>query len=334
MEKRIKERFNPSILDAAIQRFGIAEEDIQLLDGFESYIYQFQRGSQEYILRISHSLRRSENMIRGEVDWINYLADGGTSVARAILSRYGNLVESVPDGVDGSFLATAFERAPGEPPWDVGWTPERYQNYGALLGRMHALSRLYQPRDPVAFRPRWDDPIILDAFANLPASETIAVQKYHQIVEHVGELPTGPDWYGMIHFDAHQGNFFMSQNGDITLFDFDDCHYSWYANDIAVVLFYMIMGAEDPSAFIHEFMKDFLAGYQRENRFYTAWLDEFAIFLKMREIDLYAVIHRSFDVDNLDDPWVARYMDGRKAAIETDKPYCDMDFGSLSVYLH
>lgn len=28
-----------------------------------------------------------------------------------------------------------------------------------------------------------------------------------------------------------------------------------------------------------------------------------SFFMKLREIDLYTVIHRSFDVNNLDDPW-------------------------------
>ena len=55
-------------------------------DGFESFIYAFARNGKEYILRNGHSLRRSEALIRGEVDWINFLAAGETSVSWAILS--------------------------------------------------------------------------------------------------------------------------------------------------------------------------------------------------------------------------------------------------------
>ena len=73
MEKRIKERFNDRILHQALQAYSIADDQIQLLDGFESFIYEFNRNSESFILRIGHSLRRSENLIRGEVDWINYL---------------------------------------------------------------------------------------------------------------------------------------------------------------------------------------------------------------------------------------------------------------------
>ena len=49
-------------------------------------------------------------------------------------------------------------------------------------------------------------------------------------------------------------------------------------------------------------MLPFLTGYSRENPLETRRLNGIPYFLKLREIDLYAVIHRSFDVENLDDP--------------------------------
>ena len=41
-------------------------------------------------------------MIRGEVDWINYLADGGIGAASARPSASGNLVEAMDDGQGGA----------------------------------------------------------------------------------------------------------------------------------------------------------------------------------------------------------------------------------------
>jgi len=208
-----------------------------------------------------------------------------------------------------------------------------YQTYGALLGRMHALSRSYRPTDPKAFRPQWDNEIILDVALNLPESEREALQRFQGCIDRVSQLPRTPDWYGMVHFDAHAGNFLVDDGGNITLFDFDDCHFDWFAYDIAIVLFYKVMGAEDIAVYTHEFMHAFISGYQREHTFNPKWLDLIPTFLKMREIDLYAVIHRDFDVENLDDPWVRRYMDGRKERILADVPYIDMDFDSLHQYL-
>ena len=140
MEQRIKDRFHDDILQQAMRRYSVAPERIRPLDAFESYIYAFERADGEYVLRISHSLRRSEALIRGEVDWINHLAAGGVSVARAIHSERGKLVEAVEDGQGGVFLATAFVKAEGQRPWEAGWTPSRYESLGQLLGSMHALA--------------------------------------------------------------------------------------------------------------------------------------------------------------------------------------------------
>ena len=43
MEKRIKERYNQQILNQVMEFYGIADDRIKLLDGFESFIYEFQR---------------------------------------------------------------------------------------------------------------------------------------------------------------------------------------------------------------------------------------------------------------------------------------------------
>ncbi len=50
------------------------------------------------------------------------------------------------------------------------------------------------------------------------------------------------------------------------------------------------------------------------------WFKEIPYFLKLREIDLYAAIHRGFDVNNLDDPWCIWYMNGRKEQLKEKFP--------------
>jgi len=175
MEHRIKSRFNDDILRKAMRRYGIAPESIHLLDGFESFIYEFEHADGEYVLRIGHSLRRSIPMIQGEVNWINYLAAGGGPAARAILSENNRLVELIDDGQGEYFLATAFVKARGRHPKRSEWTPRFFEAYGAMMGRMHALSRRYEP-DPSTWRPQWDDPEnLVEQF--LPPSEAIALEK-------------------------------------------------------------------------------------------------------------------------------------------------------------
>lgn len=329
METRIKERFNEQILHKVMESYGIEEDHIHLLDGFESFIYEYQQEGQAYILRISHSLRRDENLIWGEIDWINYLHRGGACVAKAITAESGGYVVPVPDAQGGHFLAAAFVKANGNPPTKEVWNPPFYQKYGRVIGRMHALTMNYTPTNPAWIRPQWDGPEMLDIEGWLPESESLVLERYLQLKSHLDSLQKSRGTYGLIHQDAHAGNFFVDDEGTITLFDFDDCSYSWFMNDIAIVLFYIALGAEDQAAFTRDFMTYFLRGYQVENQLDEGWLREIPSFLKLREIDLYAVIHRSFDVENIKDPWVAMFMEKRKTRIENEIPVIDFNFRTL-----
>jgi Ser/Thr protein kinase RdoA (MazF antagonist) len=263
-------------------------------------------------LRIGHSLRRSADLVRGEVDWINYLAEGGAGVARAVESKQGRLVETIDDGLGGHFLVTAFVKASGQTLSSDGWTEPFMERYGRLLGRMHALAKSYGPADPARRRPKWDDPIMLEVEKWLPDSDGAILEHYRELLATLDALPKGPESYGLIHQDAHAGNFFVDDAGRITLFDFDDCCYSWFAYDIALVLFYAVTNRADAADFAGRFLPPFLRGYSKENHIDAEWLPTIPHFLKLREIDLYAVIHRSFDVENLKDPWVAAFMENRR----------------------
>jgi amicoumacin kinase len=333
METEIRNRYSDQILAVARQRYGIAPQQVRLLDGFESFMYAFEKDGRCYILRLGHSRRRSPDLIRGEVDWINYLADGGAGVARAVLSAQGNLVELIDDGRGGHFLATAFVKAPGGPAWENGrWTPELFVEYGRLLGRMHRLTKSYQVPNPAWRRPQWDDPRMMETDRLLPPSEQAIIAKYHALMAELRALPQERDGFGLVHQDAHAGNFFVDEAGQITLFDFDDCVYGHFVYDLAMALFYAVTNRADAAEFGPHFWAHLWRGYQQENRLDPAWLALIPRFLKLREIDLYAVIHRSFDVNNITDPWAARFMNGRKARIEADLPYLDMAFWPRNGY--
>ena len=199
---------------------------------------------------------------------------------------------------------------------------------------MHALAQRYEPADPRWRRPHWDDPIMLDTERWLKPDDAGVLERYQDLMAYLGRLPRDdPRTYNLIHQDAHAGNFFIDETGTITLFDFDDCVYGWLIYDIAMVIFYVIMAREDVLRFTRAFMADFLKGYTGENRLDAGWLGEIPSFLKLREIDLYAAIHRSFDVENLDDPWCIRFMDGRKQRIENGVPVIDFDFTSLASHM-
>lgn len=327
MEKAIRERYNEAILHEARRRYDIDADAIKLLDGFESFMYEYERNGAEYILRIGHTIRRSIAQIQGEVDWINYLNKGGVGVARAVPSEAGSLVEAINDGQGGHFLVVAFVKAEGGPSWENGrWNEDLFVHYGRLLGRMHSLTKDYEPADPSWRRLEWDDPINVDVLHWLPEDQVLVEQRGEEVLAYLRSLPKDKESYGLIHQDAHAGNFFVDEQGKITLFDFDDSVYSWFVYDIAMVVFYAVTNHEDPEAMAAEMWPSFWHGYSLENDLDPRWLAEMPAFFKLREIGLYAIIHRSLDVDNIEDGWVAQFMDGRRQRIEQDIPYLQFVF--------
>ncbi len=332
MDPRIARRYSDLIFETALERFGIDSGRVHALDGFESFLYEYERRDEGFVLRIGHSLRRSRELIHGEVDWINYLARGGARVARAILSENGNLVEAVEDGQGGQFLCTAFVRAAGSEMRPERLNERLVRNYGRLLGRMHTLAKAYQLSSPAWKRPDWDDPSNLYAEQWMPGRYHHLLPPYQQLVAQFRSLPRTPEGFGMIHQDAHPGNFFVDPEDQLTLFDFDDCVYGHFIYDIAMVLFYTAGFEPDPSGFLNWSAPAFLGGYREENRLDPLWLQELPGFLKLREIDLFAEILYA-DGENPEQPWSARYMQGRRERIERGVPFIDFDWDCLADYL-
>ncbi|HZU86270.1 MAG TPA: phosphotransferase [Anaerolineaceae bacterium] len=320
MEKRIRDLYNDDILQQALQCFGVSLQEE--LDGFENYIYAVRRGEQEHVLRIGHDLHRDGRMAAAEIEWIGYL-----HAHRVGVPGVDPCVEHIPAADGSQFHAVLMEKVGGRPPRREDWQNGLLGRVGALLGRMNRLARDFVPADAAVRRPHWYTEAEGFAEKFLPPSEGKVIAKYNALLEHFHGLPTPPEAYGIVHQDVHGGNFFVDDAGQITLFDFDDCHYSWFAQDVAMAFFYVLphdCRSEKERAFARDALDQLLAGYREEYTIEPRWLEEIPNFLKQREIDLYIAIHRSMDLNDLD-PWCASFMKERKEKIENDVPYVELN---------
>ena len=337
MDPIVQRAFNEDVLTEAASRYEVRRQDLSLLGGFENFVYEFHRksgagGGGGYVMRFSHDSHRTWEMIEGEVEWINYLAEHGLRVARAVPSFAGKLVEAIPAEV-GVFLVTVFEKAPGGSPPDKIWGPELFQKMGSFMGQMHHLTRGFIPSEP-RFR-RLDFYSEAKGFAakNLPASEQEVIERFDANLEYLRGLPVEPDNFGMVHTDFHGGNFFVHE-GEITLFDFDDCQYSWFVDDIALSLFYAVPETGKPRAIARAgevFLENFLRGYRQHYTLDPAWFAQVPYFHKTREMAVYAVVyaHTEGDFDKLRG-WGRRFMQGRREKILKNQLYVDLDFVKIA----
>jgi Ser/Thr protein kinase RdoA (MazF antagonist) len=182
-------------------------------------------------------------------------------VARALPSNNNQWVVEIADGAGGYFLATVFEKARGETHEGPDWSDALLWEYGNQVGRMHQLATTYQLGDPAWKRPDWDDPIHLEVDQFIPLEDHKIKDIYRNLITRIKTLPVEMNAYGLIHQDAHRGNFFVDEKGKITFFDFDDSSFSWFVEDIALVLFYAVMGQENPAKFTEKFLNGFMPGY-------------------------------------------------------------------------
>ncbi|MCJ7435726.1 MAG: phosphotransferase [Anaerolineales bacterium] len=327
MEKSVLKQFNESIFREAARRFGLEPDNLRLVSDMENLVYENGTDETPYILRITHSSHRTLEAILGEFEWMEYLHAHGVSVPQPIHSVNRMLIEVIHAN-HSHFLAAAFQKISGKTILDANeCTPEIYEQWGQILGRMHALAKYYEPSQPSYKRAEWySDDLVCNAEKYIP-SQVIVLGKLHELIKGLHTLPKESNSYGLIHADFTDVNFFI-HNHQITVFDFDDCLYHWFMYDIATTLHdspWLPHGEMNDEEFAHYFWGYFVKGYQRESALEPFWINQLVKFIKLRDINLYVVYHKKWDFDNLSE--------GRQRFLKKTKHNIENDIPSLTLNL-
>ncbi|WHX98265.1 phosphotransferase [Neobacillus sp. DY30] len=310
------------ITDRILPLYGYTEgELVPINDGFHNTVYSFGN----LIFRVSPSSRRNLEDIMNELAFIKGLWENGLPVSLPVKSLRKQLVELI----GRHHFVVAFEKAAGTS-IDVTnrkvWNKELFFQWGNVMGMMHSAGKKIKVN-----RPIWTvhQPDLLNLFPKI-SSETIA-EKYKQLLMLLATFPLTPNLFGLIHNDFHQGNIFVNE-GRLTLFDFDDCAYHWFAYDLAASFYHAYWQASsytpENTQFSREFWEHFLRGYQQAHTLSKELIQQIPIFLKIREIFLYTLFLEKWDLENLLD-WQAYTLTKLKNNIESGKPYSDVNFTEM-----
>jgi Ser/Thr protein kinase RdoA (MazF antagonist) len=120
---------------------------------------------------------------------------------------------------------------------------------------------------------------------------------------------------------VHFGNLLIDE-GIVTLFDFDDCAYSWFVEDVAVLLFFSICNFSEQGReghFAHHFLKRFREGYESLSRFGDDIIASLPLFLKRRELNLFVALSNLPVNEHYD--FERRFMENRRTRIENEIPF-------------
>ncbi|WP_191804651.1 phosphotransferase enzyme family protein [Paenibacillus gallinarum] len=230
MDKKIKQLFKQDILKQAAEQYGVREDSLIKLNGFQNFVYSGVAGEQEVILRIAHISHRDELLTKAELEFIMFLADSNVKVAKPIQSLTGELIHVIDD----AFVVTAFEKVAGRNAKIAEDSNTFYENIGQFVGKIHKFSHHYTPKH---LRYEWNDNALLASFKKYCPSELH--NSFDRLIGEVSSLTKDKDTYGLIHGDISSGNY-LNDGEKAHIIDFDEVEYNWFVSDIATPLFYEI----------------------------------------------------------------------------------------------
>jgi amicoumacin kinase len=298
MEKAVEILFNEIVMEEFKKKFGL-DNTYKKLGDFENYVFRVLKSGKPYILRITHSSHRSFANLDSEIDWMNFLHMHQVSCPEAFRSLNGHLIEEYHNEDGSVFFASLFSEVKGEAirVQSEEFNSVLFYSWGKAIGQMHACTKAYEPKEGIQKRPQWHEEELLQVEKYVSEEDHLIVQYSKELIRQIKYLPIEKDNFGLIHTDVHSGNFFYDGE-TINVFDFDDCCYHWFASDIAIPLYYSILYGwmdkreQEREEFAQYFMNYFLKGYTEVNVLPNGWKEQLPLFLKLRDIELYAVLHK------------------------------------------
>jgi len=225
-----------------------------------------------------------EGRIQFELEFLTHLRQRGAPVSYPEPRADGKTLGSVPTP-RGPRPCALFTFAEGGPLWPPG--ASQSYHLGAALASLHLAGNDFRAdRDHAVY----DMAGIVDVpvgrmmpFLGGRADRLYLERLADQIREKLGRIPSGPDEFGVIHGDIHQGNCHFTEGGQVTLFDFSLCGVGWRGFDLTGFLWPLRDGTAEDKA-IKRSCEAYLDGYQSRRPLSPAEFEAIPAFVKARDL--------------------------------------------------
>ncbi len=309
--------------------FPVQVWSLQELGGYQNWVYQMSCHDRPYIVRVTPASHRPLSLLKAEISFVNGLYERGIPVAASVTFSGTPTIQRVKLEQETCFL-TVFEKAAGLR-WDeVVQTETHYHEAGRVLGMIHRESRQLAPQFD---RPLWEENhYIRTAKRVIPHEKRWVLYKMVEHIARLRELSQDREEFGLVHGDYHYANM-LYRDGGITVFDFDEVEYHWYAYDLAVYLFYHLLGSDPSAMAVAEASRvwtPFLRGYAAEHSLPDNLMERLDDFLRLREFMLYSSIYGSVNRRPWD-AWRRRFIAEADRRFQSDRPFVDLDLLATSV---
>jgi len=275
-----------------------------LTGGFQNHVFRFLMDHHWYIARLTPIKKRSVELIEAELSFMEKLRENNIQTV-AVFSISGKRVNEII--IDNKFFyITVFHYLENQE-LDVSdlsiWNTNFFLEWGKTIGQMHRMSETSLKK---VCRPVWieDDGHVNTIPSLLVGNKQWLKEIYKDLLIKLATFPQTNCNFGLIHNDFHQGNFFVKSK-QLILFDFDDCAYNWYVQDLATSIYHALWtgGAYHPKwdKFPQEFLNYFLKGYMSVRELTENDFVQMEIFLQMRELFLILLFKKRWDFQHLEE---------------------------------
>jgi Ser/Thr protein kinase RdoA (MazF antagonist) len=280
-------------LRSTLPAWGLASDSkMRLLAISENATYLIEDSfGKKRVMRVQRPGYHTLAEIESELDWIRALRGAGSvSTPAPITTLDGRTLSYFGSGETIRYVA-AFEWVAGNEPELGGELVAWYHVLGQTNASLHQHSKTW--RRPVGFeRKVWNFDTIIGESAHwgdwrhalgLTSDGREVLERTHALLrKQVESYGMTPERFGLVHCDLRLANLVVDGE-QLTVIDFDDCGFSWFAYDFAACVSFL---EEDPR--IDEFLAAWLEGYRSVVAFSEE--DERAIpmFLMLRRMQLTA----------------------------------------------
>lgn len=218
----------------------------RLINHSENHTFRFDvQGAGSFTLRVHRPDYQSIETIESELAWLAALHhDTDLPIPEPLPGRDGKLLQwfTTPDGETRH--AVLFRFIAGHEPSPESNLVDLFGVLGDYAARLH--QHVISWDKPAGFaRQVWNAASILDAdglWGNWRTAPGVTATTHALLERADAEMRrrlalygTGPDRYGLIHADMRLGNLLVEGNS-VSLIDFDDCGFCWFAYDFAAAI--------------------------------------------------------------------------------------------------
>lgn len=270
----------------------------------------------DFIVRLTPNAFRPRDDVVRELHWMKFVGTHTKGVVQ-VLGDGGTHTRQV-EFDDEHFTATLLEKIVGEPVSESQWDAAHFERLGVLTGFLHRIGQAYEAPEGIDL-VEWDRPPEACLAHGLPDDERGLPELNSVVFDHMAAMPRIPQSYGPIHYDIHPGNYLMTPDGRMVLFDFENSCRGHYINDIAVVLYYSrfhkLSNADE--RFNESFLSAFWNGYATEYPVPVDEVDEIPWLLLNRSLLVYSYLQRIWPGERDDEQ--NRYVDRVERSIVSSR---------------